>query len=108
MPELGAVPRPLVGWALAGRWVNPSLGTSFESKPPMTIMRDGKDVTQEILARAESLRSSPHGRRQRDALFGVLTKAILAIEEIPPPWLDDCIENARAAVVELRNRIPHE
>ena len=59
----------------------------------MTIMRGGKDVTDD---------------KQRDALFGILTKAILEIEEIPVPWLDDCIENTRSAVAELRDRIPHE
>jgi len=80
----------------------------LSDKPPMTIMRGGKDVTDEILNHAERLRAGPHGRKQRDALFGILTKAILEIEEIPVPWLDDCIENTRSAVAELRDRIPHE
>lgn len=74
----------------------------------MTIMRGGKDVTDEILNQAERLRAGPHGRKQRDALTAILAKAILEIEKISAPWLDDCIENTRSAVAALRDRIPHE
>jgi len=74
----------------------------------MTIMRGGHDVTQEILDHAEALRAGPHGRRQRDMLFGILTKALLSFEDIPVPWLDDCIEATRSALRELRAAIPRD
>lgn len=74
----------------------------------MTIMRGGRDVTQEIIQRAAALRAGPHGRKQRERLFGVLTKALLSIEEIPVPWLDDCIGTAHSALSELRDTIPRD
>ena len=52
----------------------------------MTIMRGGRDVTQEIVDSAEKLRTGPYGRQQRDVLFGILSRALISIEEeIPAP-----------------------
>ncbi len=63
----------------------------------------------EVFLRASRLRGGPPGRRQRDMLFGILTKAIVAVEhEMSVPWLDDCIATTLAELKDLRNRIPNE
>lgn len=71
----------------------------------MPIMRGNVDVTEEVEAHVEALRRGPRGQRQRDALYGILTKAIISINEISVPWMDDCIYETKASLEELRDAI---
>lgn len=71
----------------------------------MTIMRGDEDVTEEIMNLAETLRKGEHGRKQRASVYLALTRVLVLIEQIPPPWLDDCVDKVRTEVIRLRGEI---